>query len=331
MNYTDIIESINNKNFSSIYLLHGEESYFINKISKFLENGVIKSHNQPFDQKVLYGKEINIDDLICDAKSFPMIDDNQLIIVKEAQGLRRIEKLEDYINQHQSQTILVICYNGSKVRKNARWYKALVNNNFIVFESNKLYPNQLPSWLSNYLKSENLVAKPKVIAMILEYLGNDLEKISNEIKKIKSLVKNKEISDLDVEKYIGISRKYNNFELQDRIANKDYKESLQIVSYFSKNSTDNPFILTIGMLYSFFSKLLIYHTLSDKSKGSVSVALKINPFFTQSYHVASINYSFEKCISIIKIIKEMDLKSKGVYSGFSDSSLKEMVFRIIHE
>ena len=331
MNYTDIIESINNKNFSSIYLLHGEESYFINEISKLLENVVIQSQNKSFDQKVLYGKEINIDDLICDAKSFPMIDDNQLIIVKEAQGLKKIEKLEDYINQHQGQTILVICYNGSKVRKNARWYKALVNNNFTVFESNKLYSNQLPSWLSNHLKNEKLSAKPKVIAMILEYLGNDLEKISNEIKKIKSLVKNHEISDLDVEKYIGISRKYNNFELQDRIANKDYKESLQIVSYFSKNSTDNPFVLTIGMLYSFFSKLLIYHTLSDKSKGSASAALKINPFFTQSYYVASKNYSFEKCISIIKIIKEMDLKSKGVYPGFSDSSLKEMVFRIINE
>jgi len=130
MNYTDIIESINNKNFSSIYLLHGEESYFINEISKLLENVVIQSQNKSFDQKVLYGKEINIDDLICDAKSFPMIDDNQLIIVKEAQGLKKIEKLEDYINQHQGQTILVICYNGSKVRKNARWYKALVNNNF---------------------------------------------------------------------------------------------------------------------------------------------------------------------------------------------------------
>tara|TARA_B100000902_G_scaffold274888_1_gene260697 strand:+ start:29 stop:1024 length:996 start_codon:yes stop_codon:yes gene_type:complete len=331
MNYTDIIDSINNKNFSSIYLLHGEESYFINEISKLLEKVVIKSQNKSFDQKILYGKEINIDDLICDAKSFPMIDDNQLIIVKEAQGLKKIEKLEDYINQHQSQTILVICYNGSKVRKNTRWYKALINNNFIVFESSKLYPNQLPSWLSNHLKNENLLARPKVVAMILEYLGNDLEKISNEIQKIKYLVKNHEISDLDIEKYIGISRKYNNFELQDRIANKDYKASLQIVSYFSKNSTDNPFILTIGMLYSFFSKLLIYHTLSDKSKGPVSVALKINPFFTQSYHIASNNYSFEQCISIIKIIKEMDLKSKGVYSGFSEGSLKEMVFRIIHE
>ena len=331
MNYSNIIESIRNKHFHPIYLLHGEEPYFINEITKLLENVVIMEENKDFDQKILYGKEINIDDLICDAKSFPMTDENQLIIIKSAQDLKKIEKLEDYANAYQRKTILVICYNGSKVRKNAKWFKAINKSPFVVFESNKLYFNQLPNWVFNYLKEEKLLAKPKVISMIIEYLGNDLEKIANEINKLKYLVKNQEISDLDVEKYIGISRKFNNFELQDSIANKNYKEALQITSYFAKNSTENPFVLTVGMLYLFFSKLLIYHTLIDKSKKSISIALKINPFFIEIYYIAANNYSFENCIKIIKILKEMDLKSKGINPGFTESSFNELIFRIIHE
>ena len=235
MNYSKIIDSINNKKIAPIYLLHGDEPYFINEIIKLLENIVVKNENKDFDQKILYGKEINIDDLICDAKSFPMSDDYQLIIVKSAQDVKKIEKLEDYIYSHQTRTVLVICYYGSKVRKNAKWFKALNKNPFIVFESNKLYSNQIPNWVLDFIKKENLLAEPKVVSMIIEYLGNDLEKIANEIKKIKSLVKNQKITDLDVEKYIGISRQYNNFELQDSIANKNYKQALQIISYFSKN------------------------------------------------------------------------------------------------
>jgi len=331
MNYPKIIDSIHNKKIAPIYLLHGEEPYFINKISKLLEKVVVKNENKSFDQKILYGKEINIDDLICDAKSFPMIDDYQLIIVKSAQDLKKIEKLEDYINSYQTKTVLVICYYGSKVRKNAKWLKALSKSCFIIFESNKLYSNQIPNWVLDFIKKENLLADAKVVSMIIEYLGNDLEKIANEIKKLKSLVKNQKITDLDVEKYIGISRQYNNFELQDSIANKNYKQALQIISYFSKNSAENPFVLTIGMLYIYFSKLIIYHTLIDKSKKSVSVALKVNPFFTQIYYIGANNYSFEKCIQIIKILKDMDLKSKGVYPGFSKTSFNELVFRIIHE
>ena len=331
MNYSKIIDSINNKKIAPIYLLHGDEPYFINEIIKLLENIVVKNENKDFDQKILYGKEINIDDLICDAKSFPMSDDYQLIIVKSAQDVKKIEKLEDYIHSYQSKTVLVICYYGSKVRKNAKWFKVLNENPFIVFESNKLYSNQIPNWVLDFIKKENLLAEPKVVSMIIEYLGNDLEKIANEIKKIKSLVKNQKITDLDVEKYIGISRQYNNFELQDSIANKNYKQALQIISYFSKNSAENPFVLTIGMLYMYFSKLIIYHTLLDKSKKSVSIALKINPFFTQIYYIGANNYSFEKCIQVIKILKEMDLKSKGVYPGFSKTSFNELVFRIIHE
>ena len=152
MNYPNIIDSIHNKKIAPIYLLHGEEPYFINEISKLLEKVVVKNENKSFDQKILYGKEINVDDLICDAKSFPMIDDYQLIIVKSAQDLKKIEKLEDYINSYQTKTVLVICYYGSKVRKNAKWFKALNKSCFIIFESNKLYSNQIPNWILNFLK-----------------------------------------------------------------------------------------------------------------------------------------------------------------------------------
>ena len=159
---------------------------------------------------------------------------------------------------------------------------------------------------------------------------NDVERNNFYLSALKSVIKDREIDDTDIEKYIGISRKYNNFELQDSIANKNYEQAFKIVSHFSKNPKENPFILTIGVLYSFFAKILIYHTLVDKSKSSVSSALKVNPFFVQNYQNASVNYSFQECIRIVKILKEMDLKSKGVISGFTDSSCQELVFRIIH-
>ncbi len=331
MNFSSIIDSILSKNFSPVYLLHGEENFFIREISILFEKSVIKDENKSFDKTILYGKEVNIEDLICEAKSFPMLDDYKLIIIKQAQDLKKIENLESYINNVQRKTILVLCHNGSKVRKNSRWYKALVNNNCTIFESNKLYINQLDSWLSSYLKKEKLSSSKKVISLIIEHIGNDLEKIKNEIDKLKNLIEGNTIKEIDIEKYIGINRKYNNFELQDRIANKNYKESLQIVTYFSKNSKENPFVLTVGILYSFFSKLLIYHSLDDKSKSSISKYLKINPYFAQNYQLAAQNYSFKNCISIIEIIKEMDLKSKGVYPGFKDSSINEMIFRIIYQ
>jgi len=330
MNFSNVIDSIIKKNFSPIYLLHGEEPFFIREILKEFEKNIISEENKSFDQKIFYGKDINVEDLICEAKSFPMLDNFKLILLKEAQDLKKIEKLESYINNVQEKTILVICYTGSKVRKNAKWYKALNNKNYTIFESDKLYFNQIHSWLKSYLLKEKLTSSSKVISLIIEHVGNDLDKIVNEIEKLKPQILGNKINELDVEKYIGISRKYNNFELQDRIANKNYKEALKIAIYLSKNSKENPFTLTIGMLYGFFSKLLIYHSLKDKSKSSISKSLKINPYFVQNYQIAASNYSFENCISKIHVIKEMDLKSKGVYPGYSDCSINEMIFRIIY-
>jgi DNA polymerase-3 subunit delta len=280
----------------------------------------------------LYGKDSLIDDVINTAKRYPMMANYQVIIVKEAQELKNIEKLEFYAEKPLHSTILVLNYKYGSPDKRKKFFKIL-EKTAVLFESKKLYENQIPEWIINYLKERNYTISPVSSKLLVEFLGNDLNKVSNELDKLMiALPENSMITPDDIEKNIGISKDYNNYELQNAIRDRNILKANRIILHFGRNQKDNPITLTIISLYLFFTKVLQFHFLQDKSKSNAASVLKINPYFVQDYIKASQNFPAKKVISIISILREYDMKAKGVSNpGISDEDLlKELTFRIIH-
>ncbi len=330
--YKQIENDIQSKNFSPIYLLMGEEEFYINKITSLIINNSISESEKEFNLNILYGKDTSVDEIISICKKFPLMSKFQLVVIKEAQDLSRtIDQLTSYTNNFLESTILIINYKHKTLDKRKSLYKSIAKNG-TVLESKKLYDNQVQQWINQYLSDKNIKASNKAVAMIVDYLGSDLNKIANELNKLIQLKKDKkEISDIDIEKYIGISKEYNNFELRKAISEKNTFKAFQIADYFSKNSNSNPLVVTISMVFDFFSKLLLYHANDSIPDSKKAIILKINPFFISEYNRASKNYSIKKVTEVISIIREYDLKSKG--SGAKNIThldlLKEMISRIV--
>ena len=330
--FKQIENDIQSKKFSPIYLLMGEEEFYINKITSLIINNSISESEKEFNLNILYGKDTSVDEIISICKKFPLMSKFQLVVIKEAQDLSRtIDQLTSYTNNFLESTILIINYKHKTLDKRKSLYKSIAKNG-TVLESKKLYDNQVQQWINQYLSDKNIKASNKAMAMIVDYLGSDLNKIANELNKLIQLKKDKkEISDIDIEKYIGISKEYNNFELRKAISEKNTFKAFQIADYFSKNSNSNPLVVTISMVFDFFSKLLLYHANDSIPDSKKAIILKINPFFISEYNRASKNYSIKKVTEVISIIREYDLKSKG--SGAKNIThldlLKEMISRIV--
>ena len=330
--FKQIENDIQSKKFSPIYLLMGEEEFYINKITNLIINNSISESEKEFNLNILYGKDTSVDEIISICKKFPLMSKFQLVVIKEAQDLSRtIDQLTVYTNNFLDSTILIINYKHKTLDKRKSLYKSIAKNG-TVLESKKLYDNQVQQWISQYLSEKNIKASNKAVVMIVDYLGSDLNKIANELNKLIQLKKDeKEISDIDIEKYIGISKEYNNFELRKAISEKNRFKAFQIANYFSKNSNSNPLVVTISMVFDFFSKLLLYHANDSVPDSKKAAILKINPFFISEYNRASKNYSIKEVTEVISIIREYDLKSKG--SGVKNIShldlLKEMISRIV--
>ncbi len=333
MDYNQIINDLKNKVYHPVYFLMGEEPYFIDKISDFISDKVLDAGEKEFNQSVFYGKDIDPISLISALKRYPMMANHQVVIVKEAQSMRDIESLAPYIEKPLKSTILVLCYKHKTLDKRKSFTK-LVDKNGILFESKKLYDNKIPEWIDNYLNDKDYIIGHKAVAMLTEFLGNDLSKISNEVDKLMiNLPEKSEITTEHIEKYIGISKDYNNFELQEAISRKDVLKANKIINYFEKNSKDNPLIVTIMNLFSYFSKVLKYHYAPDKKNfKEVAALLGVNPFFVKEYELAGNNFNIKKTVEVIALLREYDLKSKGYDSSSASSGdiLKELVFKIIH-
>ena len=332
MSYQDIIRELKNKIYKPIYFLYGEEPYFIDKISSYIADNVLSESERDFNQTILYGKDTLIDDIINGAKRYPMMANYQVIIVKEAQEIKNIEKLEFYAEKPLNSTILVINYKYGTPDKRKKFYKIL-EKTALVFESKKLYENQVPEWINTYLKERNYSISPVSSKLLVEFLGADLSKIANELEKLMiSLPEKATITPDDIEKNIGFSKDYNNFELQNAIRDRDILKANRIIIHFGKNPKDNPVTLTIISLFMYFSKMLTYHFLQDKSKANAASVLKVNPFFVQDYAKACQAYNARKVVSVISILREYDMKAKGVNNpGISDEDLlKELIYKIMH-
>ncbi len=311
----------------------GEEPYYIDKISDYIEDNVLAEEEKGFNQMVLYGRDISVDDIVSNAKRFPMMAERQVVIVKEAQDLaRQIEKLAAYAENPQPSTVLVLNYKYKKIDKRKALYKSIKKTG-VVYESKKLYDNQVADWIRRVLSGQNYSITPKAAQMLVEFLGTDLSKISNELDKLKIILpKGTEISAEQIEENIGISKDYNNFELRKAIGERNTLKAFQIVNYFADNPKDNPMVMTVSLLFSFFSQLLQFHGLSDKNPRNVASALKINPYFVNEYTVAARNFPMRKVSAIVETLRDFDVKSKGVGANAIPQGdlLKELLVKIFN-
>ena len=332
MNYKDIILSIKQKKIEPIYFLCGEESYFIDEITKTILKFTLTKEEKSFNQIVLYAKDTNTEEIISEAKQFPFGSKKKVVIIKEAQHLKKIENLINYFEKPQLSTVLVFEHKNKSIDKRKKISKTIINRS-IFFESKKLYENQISNWIINYLEEKNYKIDIQAATIISENIGNDLSKITNELSKLMLAINlDDTITSTHIENYIGISKDYNVFELQKSLGEKNITKSNKITNHLSLDSKNNHIILVISSLFSFFQKIITYHSINDKSSNNVALKLKINPYFISQYKYASTKYSINQLITIIGLLKEYDLKSKGVNNKNTSHSelLKELIFKILH-
>ncbi len=327
-----IVSDIKNGNLKPIYFLMGEESYYIDKISDFIEETVLDEAEKGFNQQVMYGRDATIEAIVAAAKRYPMMAERQVLIVKEAQDLsRNIEKLVSYAENPQPTTVLVINYKYKKLDKRKKLYKVIAKSG-LIFESKKLYENQVSDWIRSVLKGKNYQIEPKAAQMLLEFLGTNLSKISNELEKLVLILpEGTIINPAHIEENIGISKDYNNFELRKAVGEKNVVKANRIIAYFAENPKNNPLVMTVSLLNSFFTQLLLFHSLDDRSKNSVAKMLGVNPFFVDEYFLAARNYPMRKVAQVIAFLRDADIKSKGVGTHQNhEDILKELLFKILH-
>ena len=332
ISFDNLLADLKNQIYYPVYLLHGEESYFIDIISDYIEQNVLSDLEKEFNQTIVYGKDSDVSILISYARRFPMMANYQVLIVKEAQDLEKIEDFQPYFENPLTSTILVLCYKYTKYDKRKTFYKTIEKHG-VAYESARLYDNKIPDWINEYLRKRNYSITPKASALLCEFLGADLGKIVNEIQKLLiNIPAGAEINEEYVEKNIGISKDFNVFELQKALAKKDVVKANQIILHFAANLRENPLVKVIPILHSYFVKVLTYHYLPDKSKNSVASALSVNPFFVADYQQAARNFPVGKVVSVISYLREYDLKAKGVENASAGDGelMKELIFKILH-
>ena len=328
-----ITKDIKAGNLKPIYFLMGEEPYYIDKLTEFIEQNVLEEHERDFNQSILYGRDVTIEDVIGTAKRFPMMADRQVVVVREAQELSRtIDKLEAYAENPQPTTVLVFAYKYKTLDKRKKITK-LLDKVGVVFESKKLYENQVGDWIKRVLSGQGYSIDNKAVAMLVEFLGTDLSKINNELDKLKIILpKGHTFTPNDIEENIGFSKDFNNFELRKAIGEKNQVKAYQIIDYFAQNPKDNPLVVTTGLVFGFFSQLLQYHGLKDKSQMNAAKILKVNPYFVKDYEVAFRNYPMKKVSAIVSALRTIDVKSKGVGAASTSQHdlLKELLITIFN-
>jgi DNA polymerase-3 subunit delta len=327
-----IVSDIKKGNIKPIYFLMGEEPYYIDKISDFIEDTILTEIEKGFNQQIMYGRDATIEDIVSSAKRYPMMAERQVLIVKEAQDLsRNIEKLVSYAENPQPTTVLVINYKYKKLDKRKKLHKAIAKSG-LIFESKKLYENQVSDWIRRVLSGKKYQIEPKAAQMLVEFLGTDLSKIANELDKL-CLILPKEtiITPRHIEENIGISKDFNNFELRKALGEKNVVKANRIINYFAENPKNNPLVMTISLLNSFFTQLLLFHGLQDKSKNSVAKSIGVSPYFVDEYFLAARNYPMRKVAQVITFLRDADVKSKGVGASQTQRDiLKELLFKILH-
>lgn len=316
-----------------IYFLMGDEPYYIDYIAGFIEEHVLQESERAFNQLILYGRDVSVEEIIAHARRYPMMAERQVIVVREAQELHRtIENLTAYVEKPQPTTVLVCCYKYKTLDKRKKLYKTVLQNG-LVYESKKLYENQVMEWVKKTLAAKRYEISYKAAQMLVEFLGTDLGKIHQELTKLQTLLpQGSEITPQAIEENIGISKDYNNFELRKAIAERDVVKAARIINYFAHNPKDNPLVVTLSLLFQFFSQVLRYHGLNDHSPRHVAASLGINPYFVGEYQAAAKHYSMKKASDVIARLRDIDVRSKGVGASAlpQEELFKELLVGILY-
>ena len=326
-----IVNDIKNGKIKPIYFLMGEEAYYIDKLSDYIEENVLSEEEKSFNQTVLYGRDVTMEDIISTAKRYPMMAERQVVIVKEAQDLvKTIDKIESYADNPMPTTVLVFCYKYKTLDKRKKVTK-LLDKNGLVFESKKLYENQVGDWIKRVLAGKQLQIHPKAVAMLVDFLGTDLGKIANELDKLAIVLQQgSTITPEIIEENIGFSKDYNVFEFRKAIGERDQLKAYKIAHHFAENPKENPMVMTTTLVFAFFVQLLQYHGLKDKNPKNVATVLKVNPYFLKDYDTALRNYPMKKVSQIVATLRDTDVKSKGVGANSQKDAdlLKEMLVKV---
>jgi len=349
--FENIIASLKVKKYAPIYFLEGEEPYYIDQIADYIENNILDESEKEFNQTILYGKDTDLISLISAAKRFPMMADKQVIIVREAQEIKNltdtinvkiksksakketeISPLEEYVLKPLSTTVLVICYKYKTLDKRTAIAKSM-DKNAVMFLSEKVREYKLAEWIGKYTNEHKIKINSKAVQMLADHLGSDLSRIVNELNKLAINKKgDAEITPDDVQQFIGISKDFNIFELQNAIAVKDILKANRITDYFAKNPKEHPFEMNLAVLYTYFSKLLFYQTLPDKSAQSIMSQMRVSFNQIKDLETAGRNYSLDKLVRIVGYLHEYDMRGKGIDGTQIEKGelMKEMLFKILH-
>lgn len=334
MTFEQIIADIKARKFKPVYLLMGDEPYYIDEITDMLVSTVLPEEEKDFNQTIRYGMETDVASVITMARSFPMMSDYQLIVIKEAQNLTKIEELEVYAKNPLHTTVLVLNYKNGTLDKRKKLY-AEIDKNGIVFESKKIPEYKIPAFISSYMQQKGLAIDAKSAQMLSDYLGNDLSKLTNEIAKLLiAMPKGQtQVTPNLIEENIGISKDFNNFELLKAVIEKNTFKVNQIADYFEKNPKNNPLIVTLVVLFNFFSNLMICYWAKNKTEQGIAAELGFrNPYQAKDYVMALKNYNAFKCMEILSLLRIYDAKCKGVDNVSTPDAelLKELLYKITH-
>lgn len=330
MSSEKIIAAWKKKQFKPVYWLEGEEDYYIDQVVNYAEHKILSEADAGFNLTVFYGKDANWADIINACRRYPMFAERQVVLLKEAQQMREIEKLEPYIDNPLSSTVLVVSYKEKKVDGRTLLAKTL-KKKAEVFTTKKMYENQLPEWTNEMVQQKGLTIAPKALALLVDHIGNDLARINNEVDKLSlNLGNRKQISEDDIEKYVGISKEYNPFELQGAVMKKDSARALQIIQYFEANPKAAPIQLVLPTLYNLFSKTFMIFGLPSRDEKTVAAGIGVSPFFVKDYISTAKNYGYEGVEAALLLLHQYNLRSLGVHdAGTSDASLlKELIYKL---
>ena len=332
--YEEIARELKNRIYKPVYYLMGEESYYIDRISEYIAQTVLNENEKEFNQTIVYGADTDIATVINAAKRYPMMSKYQVVIVKEAQNIKNIEELAYYLQKPLDSTILVLCHKHGTLDRRKK-LAAEIEKVGVLFESKKIKDAQLPGFISSYLKRRSVEIEPKASEMMAEFVGADLSRMAGELEKLIITLprEQKRITPEQIERNIGISKDYNNFELRNALVAKDVFKANQIIKYFEENPKTNPLQMTLSVLFNFFSNLMLAYYAPDKSEQGIANQLGLKSSWqSKDYMVAMRKYSGVKVMQIIGEIRYCDAKSKGVKnSSMSDGDiLRELVFKILH-
>jgi DNA polymerase-3 subunit delta len=336
MSSDEILRDIKAKRFFPVYFLHGEEPFFIDQVADAVEAHALPEAERGFNQTVLYGKEMDHITLLDYLRRYPMMSERQVVILREAQEMKSLTELTAYMENPMPSTVFVVCHKHKKVDSRTKFGKSLQGKSIVLLESKKLYDNQVADWISSFCKSHHLHIDNAAAALMAEYLGADLSRIANELDKLMlNLPAGTTITPAHIQEYVGISKEYNLFELQKALALRDVSKVARMQHYFASNIRKNPLIVTISSLYSYFSKVYMLHSLKGSPDAEILKTLDLrSDWFLKEYRIAANHYQPHQTIAVIALLKEYDLRSKGVNNDNTSTGeeelMKELFWRILH-